>query len=42
MIILHQVAMAGHMHFNAAGHAWDSETTVKNKAHRVNITNASY
>ena len=23
MIILYSVAMAGHMHFNAASHAWD-------------------
>ena len=33
--------MAGHMNFNAAGHACDSETTVKQKAHRVNITNTT-
>ena len=33
--------MAGNMHFNAAGHARDSETTVKHKAHRVNITNTT-
>ena len=31
--------MAGHMHFNGAGHAWDSETMVKQKTNRVNTTN---
>ena len=33
--------MAGHLHFNAASHACDSETKVKKKAHRVNITNTT-
>ena len=34
--------MAGHMHFNAAGHTCESETTVKQKAHQVNLTNTTY
>ena len=29
------------MHFNAAGHACDCETMVKQKAHRVNITSTT-
>ena len=33
--------MAGHMHFDTAGHAWDSETTVKHKVYGVNITNTN-
>ena len=33
--------MIGHMHFNAAGHAWDSETTVKHQSYQENITNTT-